>query len=44
MKVQAHNKFLAVRQPTSGNTTGLFESFMQAREYADIPEAGRKVV
>ena len=39
MKVQVCNRFLAVRQPTSGNAAGLFECFKQTMEYINIPEA-----
>ena len=30
MKVQAHSRFLAVRQPTNANAAGLFECFKKA--------------
>jgi len=36
MKVQACNRFVAVRQPSSA---GLFECFKQTMEYIKIPEA-----
>ena len=32
--VRARNRFLAVRQPTSGNAAGLFECFKQAMEHS----------
>ena len=40
--VRARNRFLAVRQPTSGNAAGLFECFKQAMEHMNIPEADWK--
>jgi len=42
MKVQVRNRFLAVRQPTSGNAAGLFECFKQTMEHINIPEADWK--
>ena len=43
MKAQTRNRFLAVRQPTSGNAAGLFECFKQTMEYMNISEAEWKV-
>ena len=39
MKVQAHSRFLAVRQPTNANAVGLFKCFKKVIEYVKIPEA-----
>ena len=36
MEVQAHNGFLAVRQPANDNAAGLFECFKQAMEYDNV--------
>ena len=41
-KVQVYSRFLAVRQPTSVNATGLFECFKHAIEYMNISEADWK--